>query len=675
MLRNICRIAARMGDCTGRRGGSRWGVRVRTAALRFALALCVVTPVSGQGGGQAGEWRTYGGDLASTRYSPLAQITEDNFDSLELAWRFNQDGLGPNRATPLMVGGVLYFTGAAGRPAVAVDAASGRLLWSHRLDEGERARAAPIPVSRGLAWWSDGNDERILYVTLGYQLVALDAATGQPISSFGRDGIVDLKRGMDQEIDLLTGDVGLTAAPIVVGDVIVIGAMHAPGAAPRSRTNVKGYVRGYDVRTGERLWIFHTIPRSDEFGNDTWLGDSWSYTGHTGVWAQMSADEELGLVYLPVELPTSDYYGGHRPGDNLFSESIVAVDARTGERRWHYQLVHHGLWDFDIPCAPILADITVDGRPIKALAQPTKQGWLYVLDRVTGEPVWPIEERPVPRGDVPGEWYSPTQPFVTRPPAFERQGVTPADLIDFTPEIRAAAEELASRYAFGPLFSPPIVSRPEGPLAVLMLPYEQGGANWPGGSLDPETNMLYVFSSTNIGSRGLLPADPELTDVAYVSGNVERGPAPIGGGGGGALMVEGLPLVKPPWGRITAYDLDDGSMAWQITHGETPDEVRNHPLLEGVEIERTGRPGRAATLVTPTLLVAAEAGVFTAPSGEQGTLLRAYDKATGGEVGAVFVPGPVSGSPMTFLLDGRQYIALASRGELLAYRLPAPGPQ
>ena len=634
------------------------------------LLSCAVRPAAGQTGAPAGEWRAYGGDLASTRYAPLDEITAGNFAALELAWRFNQDELGPSRATPLMVDGVLYFTGAAGRPAVAVDAATGQLLWSHHVDEGERARSAPIPTSRGLAYWRDGNEARILYVTLGYQLVALDAASGRPDTAFGRDGIVDLKRDMDQAIDPVTGEVGLTAAPIVVGDVIVIGAMHAPGAAPRSRTNVKGYIRGYDVRTGERLWIFHTIPQPGEFGNETWLDDSWSYTGNTGVWTQMSADAELGLVYLPVELPTGDYYGGHRPGDNLFSESIVAVDVRTGERRWHYQLVHHGLWDFDIPCAPILADITVDGRPVKALAQPSKQGWLYVLDRVTGEPVWPIEERPVPRGDVPGEWYSPTQPFVTRPPAFERQGATLDDLIDFTPEIEAAARELASRYAFGPLFSPPILSRPEGPLAVLMLPYEQGGANWPGGSFDPETHMLYVFSVTNIGSRGLVPADPDQTDMVYVSGNIESGPAPIGAGGGGALTVEGLPLVKPPWGRITAFDLDEGTIVWQIAHGETPDEVRNHPLLAGVPLPRTGRPGRVATLVTPTLLIAAEGGVFTAPSGERGAMLRAYDKATGQEIGAVLVPGPVTGSPMTYDANGRQYIALASRGELLAYRLP-----
>ncbi len=400
-----------------------------------ALLLCAALPAQAQTGAPRGEWPTYGGDLASTRYAPLTEIAAGNFDTLEPAWRFDQDGLGPRRATPLMVGGVLYFTGAAGRPAVAVDAATGRLLWSHHLDEGDRARAAPIPLSRGLAYWSDGSEARILYVTLGYQLVALDAATGRPVPAFGDGGIVDLKRNMDQAIDPVGGEVGLTAAPIVVGDVVVIGAMHGAGAAPPSRRNVKGYVRGYDVRTGERLWIFHTIPLPGEVGNETWLNDSWRHAGNAGVWTQMSADPELGLVYLPVEMPTGDYYGGHRPGANLYSESLVAVDVRTGERRWHFQLVHHGLWDFDIPCAPILADITVGGRPIRALAQPSKQGWLYVLDRVTGEPVWPIEERPVPQGDVPGEWYSPTQPFVTRPPAFERQGVTPADLIDLTPEI------------------------------------------------------------------------------------------------------------------------------------------------------------------------------------------------------------------------------------------------
>ena len=645
---------------------------VSRAGACAVLLLCAASPPQAQTGAPRGEWPTYGADLASTRYAPLTEITAGNFDALELAWRFDRDGLGPRRATPLMVGGVLYFTGAAGRPAVAVDAATGRLLWSHRLDEGDRARAAPIPLSRGLAYWSDGSEARILYVTLGYQLVALDAATGQPIPAFGDRGIVDLKRNMDQTIDPVGGEVGLTAAPIVVGDVVVIGAMHGAGAAPPSRRNVKGYVRGYDVRTGERLWIFHTIPLPGEVGNETWLNDSWRHAGNAGVWTQMSADPELDLVYLPVEMPTGDYYGGHRPGANLFSESLVAVDVRTGERRWHFQLVHHGLWDFDIPCAPILADITVDGRPIRALAQPSKQGWLYVLDRVTGEPVWPIEERPVPQGDVPGEWYSPTQPFVTRPPAFERQGVTPADLIDLTPEIAAAARKLASRYAFGPLFSPPILSRPGGPLAVLMLPYEQGGANWPGGALDPETNRLYLFSSTSIGSRGLVPPDPDASDMAYVSGNVESGPAAIGAGGGGALTVAGLPLAKPPWGRITAFDLDAGTIVWQIPHGTTPDEVRNHPLLAGVELPPTGRAGRVATLVTPNLLIAAEAGAVAGPAGGPGTMLRAYDKATGREVGAVPVPGPVTGSPMTYVANGRQYIALASRGALLAYRLPTP---
>jgi quinoprotein glucose dehydrogenase len=471
------------------------------------------------------------------------------------------------------------------------------------------------------------------------------------------------------------------------------------------------------------LWIFHTIPRPGEFGNDSWLNDSWSYTGNAGVWTQMSIDEELGLVYMPVELPTGDYYGGHRPGNNLFAESLVAVEIKTGKRKWHYQLVHHGIWDFDIPCAPILMDIVVNGKTIKAVAQPTKQNWVYVFDRATGEPVWPIEERLVPQGDVPGEWYSPTQPFVTRPPAFDRQGVTMDDLIDFTPELRAEAVKLVSRYKLGPIFTPPIVSRWEGPLATLTLPTATGGANWQGGSFDPETKIFYIFSNTSIGVRGLVPGDPQRTDFAYVGGTAPnpaatttagaggrgrgaapavggqgaaagpgaaqagRGAAPAagrvaapgggdgeGGGGGGGPNVQGLPLVKPPYGRITAIDMNKGEIVWQIAHGETPDNIKNHPALNGLTIPRTGRQGRIGTLVTKTLVIAGEGGTFTTPAGPRGAMLRAYDKATGKDAGAVFMSAPQTGSPMTYMLDGRQYITVSTSmagygGELLAFRL------
>ncbi len=377
-----------------------------------------------------------------------------------------------------MVNGILYTTAGSRRAVVALNAGTGEMKWMYSLDEGKRGEAAPRRLSgRGLSVsWTGGpggpgsNDERIIYVTPGYQMIALSAATGRPVPTFGKDGIVDLKLDNDQTMDPITGEIGLHAAPIIVNDVVVIGAAHLPGGAPRSRRNEKGYVRGYDARTGKRLWIFHTIPEPGEFGNDTWLRDSWAYTGNTGNWGQMSGDEELGHVYLATEMPTGDYYGGHRPGDNLFADSIVALDVKTGKRIWHFQTIHHDIWDWDLPCAPILGDITVNGRLIKALAQPSKQGFLYVFDRTNGQPVWPIEERPVAKGDVPGEWYSPTQPFPTRPPAYERQGVSTDDLIDFTPELRAEAVKIASNWVMGPLYTPQVVSKWPGPLGILMSP-------------------------------------------------------------------------------------------------------------------------------------------------------------------------------------------------------------
>jgi len=658
-----------------------WGRRILQAggaASAIVAVAALVVPVLGQTPIPLGEWHTYGGDLANTRYSPLDQISASNFSKLEVAWRFRTDNFGPAvetnlQATPLMAGGRLFFTAGTSRAAVAVDAGTGEILWMHRMEEGARGDGAPRRLSgRGLAYWTDGTNERILYVTRGYRLIALDAKTGQPVQGFGANGVVDLKADYDQALDLETGEVGLHSAPIIVRNVVIVGAAHLAGGAPRSMTNTKGYVRGFDVHTGKRLWTFHTIPRPGQFGNDTWLNDSWSYTGNTGVWAQMSADEELGLVYLPVELPTGDYYGGHRHGNNLFAESVVAVDVQTGQRRWHYQLVHHGIWDFDIPCAPIVMTITVDGRRVKAVAQPTKQNWVYVFEAATGRPIWPIEERPVPAGDVPGEWYSPTQPFVTKPPAFDRQGVTIDDLIDFTPALRAQAVEIVSKYKLGPMFTPPIVSRWEGPRATLTLPTATGGANWQGGSFDPETGMLYIFSNTSIGTRGLVPGDPARTDFRYVNGIA---PPPPGAEESGGLNPQGLPLVKPPYGRITALDMNRGEIAWQIAHGETPDEIRNHPALKGVTIPRTGRQGRIGVLTTKTLVIAGEGGTFTTPSGERGAMLRAYDKASGKEVGEVYMPAPQTGSPMTYLHDGRQYLTVAISennfgAELRTFRLP-----
>jgi quinoprotein glucose dehydrogenase len=586
---------------------------------------------------------------------------------------------------------------------IALDAATGELLWMHSENEGARGAAAPRQLSgRGLAYWSDGaSDDRVLYVTPGYRLVALNARTGVPVASFGEKGVVDLKKDDDQEMDLVKGEIGLHSTPTVARNVVIVGAAHKTGGNPKSRRNEKGYVRGFDVRTGKRLWIFHTIPLAGEFGHDTWEKDSASYTGNTGVWGQISADEELGLVYLPVELPTGDYYGGHRPGNGLFGESLVAVDLQTGKRRWHYQLVHHGIWDMDIPCAPILVDVTVNGRTIKAVAQPTKQAWLYVFNRETGEPIWPIEERPVAKGDVPGEWYAPTQPFPTKPPAYDRQGVSTDDLIDFTPALRAEAMKTAERYKIGPIFTPPVVSTLPGPLATLTPGF---ATNWPGGSYDPETHIAYIYSQSGASPLALVPSPADLSDMNFIQGSALTGArrtggsgsaagggrtgedapepaarpaaaAPAGGEGGGGLTVQGLPLLKPPYARISAIDLNKGDILWHIANGETPDNIRNHPALKGVTIPRTGRPGLISPLVTKSLLIAGEGGVFTTPSGQRGAMLRAYDKTDGKEVGAVYMPAPESGSPMTYMHNGKQYIVIAISGgnysgELLAFRLP-----
>ena len=631
-----------------------------------------------------GEWPSYGGDAGHTRYSPLDQIDASNFSDLEIAWRFKTDNLGPGpefklEGTPLMAGGVLYATAGTRRATVALDAATGELLWVHSEHEGERAEAGPRLLSgRGLSYWTDETDERIFYVTLGFRLVALDAKTGARVADFGNDGIIDLKElavvGDNRPIDLVTGEIGLHATPTVARDVVIVGGTFADAPAMKTHNNTKGLVQAFDIRTGRRLWTFNTVPRPGEFGVDTWLNDSWGINGNNGVWAQISADPELGIVYLPVETPASDYYGGHRPGNNLFGESLVAVDLMTGERKWHFQLVHHPIWGFDMASPPILADITVDGREIKAVAQPGKQAFLYVFDRVTGEPVWPIEERPVPQGDVPNEWYSPTQPFPTKPPAYDRQGSSIDDLIDFTPELRAEAVELVSRYKLGPIFTPPVVSKEEGPVATLGLGAGSGGTNWPGGGYDPESHILYVPSRTSFYSWELIPPpDPEMSDIRYVKGTEKRG---VGHGGLRDLNVRGLPLVKPPYGRLSAIDLDKGEILWQVPHGETPDRLKRHPALAELDIPRTGEPciHLIGPLVTKTLVVMGECGYHQTDAG-RGAMLRAYDKSTGDEVGAVFMPAPQSGSPMTYAVDGDQYIVLAISGrtysgEYLAFRLP-----
>jgi quinoprotein glucose dehydrogenase len=649
-------------------------------AAAAALLALFALPATTQQGASNTNWPSYGSDRGNTRYSPLTQIDAGNFSKLQPAWIFSTASFGPTaetnlESTPLVIDGVLYSTVGDRRDVVALDAATGEVLWTHREDEGKRAQVAPRRLSgRGLAYWADGapgsNDRRIVYFTQGYRMIELDAKTGLRIPSFGVDGAVDLKQDDDQEIDPLSSEIGIHSTPAIGRNTIVVGAAHKPGGVPTSKTNVKGYVRGYDVRTGKRKWIFHNIPKPGEFGFDTWLQDSWSYTGNTGAWGESSIDEARGVVYVGVEAPTGDFYGGPRPGNNLFGESLVALDLETGQRRWHYQFVHHGIWDHDNPSPPILANVTIKGKQVPIVAQPSKQAFLYVLNRETGEPVWPIEERPVEKGDVPGEWYSPTQPFPTAPPPYENQGVDESVLIDFTPELHQEALEIVKHYKMGPIFTPPVVSKAEGPWATLVS--SLSGSNWMGGSIDPETGVVYVGSSRGALGISLVPSG-DRSDVGYISG---RAP-----GAQGQLTVKGLPLLKPPYSQISAIDLKTGTILWQVPHGDTPDNVRNNPALKGLNIPRTGHGGAAITLVTKTLVIAGEKGTVTIPDGRTGAMLRAYDKATGRDAGAVYMPAQATGGPMTYMVNGVQYIVIAVGGNIngrpqaqfMAFRLPSQG--
>jgi quinoprotein glucose dehydrogenase len=609
-------------------------------------------------------WRHFGGELTANRYSPLSDIHAGNVSELAIAWRWSTENYGPmperrNVSMPIMRYGKLYLGAGATRNIVALDAATGQTLWMWRPREGERfANAARKDSGKGVSFW-DGADgrRRVITVTPGYHLVSLNADTGLPDPDFGAGGWVDLTEGLrrapDRELD-----VGLTAPPLVVGDVIVIGSAHRVSFRPPSRANVKGDVRAYDARSGELLWTFRTIPAAGEAGSETWLEDSASFTGNASVWAPMSADPELGLVYLPVESATGDRYGGDRPGDNLYSSSLVAVDVQTGERRWHFQHTHHDIWDWDTPAAPILADLP-DGR--KVVAQLTKQSMVFVFDRATGEPVWPIEERAVPQSDVPGEWTSPTQPFPVKPAPFDRQGVTREDLIDYTPELRAAVDEFLKDVRLGPMYAPPsLADAPDGTIGTLSLPSAVGGANWEGGAYDPETGLLYVPSMTAATIMQLVH-DPEASDVRYISGP------------GRPPLVMGLPLAKPPWGRITAIDLVSGEHRFMIANGNTPRRISANPALEGVELPRTGKTTRAGLVVTGSLLFAGEGYANFGLNGDP--VFRAHDKLTGEILAEIELPGTQAGPPSTYRVNGRQFIVMtvadgSSAAELVALALP-----
>jgi quinoprotein glucose dehydrogenase len=640
--------------------------------LVFALILCATAllPALPQQSVSVpdGEWRSYHRDPGGTRYSPLASLTRDNIAQLQVAWRWKSDNFSAppefkNESTPLMIDGTLYFTTGSRRWVIAADAATGATKWTWHLDEEERHAAAPRRDSgRGVSYWSDGATARIFSVTPGFQLVALDAATGRPVTSFGTNGIVDLKRQLGVTLDVTTAAIGNTSPPVIFEDLVIIGPALQVGTRPPSYRNVPGRILAIDARTGALRWRFNTIPTRGEPGYDTWEQESADYTGNTGAWAPMSLDPDRGLLYVPLEAATGDYYGGHRLGDNLFSSTLVCLDARTGQRQWHFQTVHHDIWDWDNPTAPILADVTIDGRPRAIVVQLTKQAFAFVFDRVTGQPIWPIEERPVPPSDVPGERAARTQPFPTRPAPFDRQGLTEDDLIDFTPALRAEAIKAIadSRLRMGAFFAPPsLADAPDGTRGTITLPGSLGGANWEHGAFDPETGLLFVGSYTSPAVLALA-SDPQRSDMDYVGGAGARLPS-----------VQGLPIVKPPYSRITAINLRTGDHAWMVPSGDTPDAIRSHPALAGVPLSPTGARTRPVILATRTMLVTAE-GYRGAPQ------LRFLDKATGEQIGAVTLPGTVSSSPMTYQVGNRQFIAVwtssqaeGQPSELVVLSLPA----
>ena len=636
-------------------------------------SLAGALPLVAQFGAKNGEWRVYGGEEGSTRYSPLDQINRDNVKDLKIAWTWRADNFGPqpefkSETTPLMVNGVLYFTMGSRRAVVATDAGTGDTLWTWRMDEGERyQRAARRNSGRGVGYWTDGKEERIVTITPGFHLVALNAKTGIPVPGFGQNGVVDLMTQLDLDYKgNPIGRIGNSSPPVIAHDVIVVGPALQPGGRT-DKENVKGDVMAFDVRTGKKIWTFHTIPRKGEPGFETWLGGA-DITGNAGVWGPFSVDTELGYVYLNVEDATNDAYGGSRPGNNLYSSSLVCLDIKTGKKIWHYQLVHHDIWDYDMPPHPILININANGRPVKAVVQLTKQAFAYVFDRVTGQPVWPIEERPVKQTDIKTEWTAATQPFPTKPPAFDRQGVSADDLIDFTPALKQQALQAIEGLRIGPIYTPPsLANAPDGTKGTIVLPGFGGGANWESGAADPETGFVYVGSHTSPTLAALsppVPGQPNFVTSDYAMG-----------GGPPLPRVQDLPLLKPPYSRITAYDMNKGEIAWQIANGDAPQAIKDNPALKGVNVPRTGSPGaRAVLLVTKTLLFAGE-GSSGAP------ILSAYDKRTGQIVWETTVPtGQVQSLPMTYMHNGKQYIVFASANpatqtpaQLVAYWLPPAG--
>ena len=634
----------------------------------FAVVLTTAV-LAGQHGTRGGEWTRYGGDAGSTKYAPYDQINKANVSQLRIAWRrpgvdssisesapdFSYSG--NFRATPLMIDGVLYSPNAIGL-VEAFHPGTGKTIWVQEPFRDEPGQGLRGDSTRGVTYWTDGAERR-LFLVRGEYLIALDPRTGKLLTSFGDKGRVNLRPGLGPRATKYAW----TGVPQVCRDVVIVGTGIGGSMSdrPTHKEAAPGNVQAFDVRSGKPRWTFHPIPQPGEAGNDTWENDSWAYSGEANLWSLITADEEQGLVYLPLTSPTNDMYGGHRLGNNVFGNTLVCVRCLTGERVWHYQIVHHDLWDYDLPAAPILADLTVEGRPIKSIVQLTKQAFAFVFDRTTGAPVWPIEERPVPTSDTPGERTSPTQPFPTKPPPFDRQGVSVDDLIDFTPELRAEAIELLKHYRIGPLFTPPTV-RGDGPGGIrgtIQLPGSVGGADWQGGAFDPETGMLYVQSITGPFTADIVKGDPKVSNLNYVSGTRAWTPGP-----------QGLPLLKPPYGRITAIDLNKGDQVWMVPNGDGP---RNAPLLKPLNLPPLGTPGRSAPLVTKALLFVGEGDPVMAALGSRlrpempaslapgygGRKFRAFDKTTGAVLWETELPSGTTGAPMTYMFGGKQYIAIA----------------
>jgi len=681
---------------------------MRRFAGRFVLFGCAIALAIVTAGAQAqkqmnGEWRYYGGDAGSNKYSPLAQINASNVKNLRVAWRHlaipadiakaypellkevpnreknetNDQSKNNFETTPIMANGVMYTPNGVGL-VEAIDPTTGKTLWMQEPLAPGLEGYSTSRRRRGVGYWRNGTDERVITIT-GRYLIALDAKTGKPHEGFGQGGKVDLAEGYGKP---MTG-YGWSGFPLILGDVVVLGGQ-GRAAAQAGQPLFVGEIRAFDVRSGKQLWSFHGVPHEGEFGAETWLNESWKHTGGADSWSNLSGDPELGYVYAPLAGPEFDWYGGNWPGSNLFSTSLVCLDAKTGKRIWHFQLVHHDIWDYEVPAAPILTDITVNGKKIKAVVQLMKTAYAFVFNRVTGEPVWPIEERPVPQGNTPGEWYSPTQPFPTKPPPFDRQGITPDDLIAFTPALHDEAVEITKHFVVGPLFTPGSVKNTAGgTLGTIMLPGWLGGANWDGGGFDPDTGLLYVPSMTGPVVHALLKT-PAGSRYAYAIEDQRDAPGPQGIPGQVSLDApkhgaeyKGLPLTKPPYGRLTAIDLNRGEHKWMVPIGDGP---RNHPLLKGLNLPPLGTQGRRSPVVTKTLIFLGE-GDRTAvriPYGGGGNMFRAYDKATGKVVWETEFPRGVTGAPMTYMANGKQFIVVAIGGldypaELVALSLGGSG--